>query len=162
MRLEAKILTVSNSVHAGTAEDRTGRVLSQSLASSGFEVVDRRVSPDGVDAVAIALREMSSEFAGLLVTTGGTGFSPTDVTPEATASVVERLAPGLSEAMRLVNPLGRLSRGIAGILGTCLVVNTPGSASGAVECLEAILDVVPHALELLNGENPHPHGGAQS
>lgn len=157
MRLEAKILTVSDSVHAGTVEDRSGAALYDRLTKAGFEVVDRRVILDDKDAVAGALRELASDFTGLVVTTGGTGFSPTDVTPEATGSVVERLAPGLSEAMRLVNPLGRLSRGIAGTLGTCLIVNTPGSVSGAVECLEAILDVVPHALDLLSGRNPHPH-----
>jgi molybdenum cofactor synthesis domain-containing protein len=108
-----------------------------------------------VGPVAAALRELSSSFAGLLVTTGGTGFSPTDLTPEATRSVIEREAPGLAEAMRAVSPLGRLSRGVAGAVGQCLVLNVPGSPKGAMESLEAIADVLPHALELLAGGAPH-------
>src|SRR6266508_3254614 len=93
--------------------------------------------------------------AGLVVTTGGTGFGPRDLTPEGTRAVLEREAPGLAEAMRLVNPLGRLSRASAGTIGSALVLNTPGSSSGAVECLEAVIDVVPHALDLLAGGRPH-------
>lgn len=142
---------------AGSAEDRSGDALASCLSDAGFEIVDRKAVPDGVDPVAKALRELSRDFNGLVVTTGGTGFSPRDMTPEATTSVVERPAPGLAEAMRLVNPLGRLSRATAGTLGQCLVVNTPGSVSGSVECLKAILEVVPHALELLGGGRPHPH-----
>ena len=94
-------------------------------------------------------------FAGLLVTTGGTGFSPTDLTPEATRSVMEREAPGLAEAMRSISPLGRLSRGVAGTIGACLVLNVPGSPKGAVESLEAVADVLGHALDLLDGGRPH-------
>ncbi len=157
MRLEAKVLTVSDSVSAGTVEDRSGAALAECLSDAGFEIVDRRAVPDGVDSVSEALRELAQGFAGLVVTTGGTGFSSRDLTPEATAVVLERQAPGLAEAMRLVNPLGRLSRAAAGTVGSCLVVNTPGSVSGSVECLQAILDVVPHALELLAGGTPHPH-----
>jgi molybdopterin biosynthesis enzyme MoaB len=89
------------------------------------------------------------------VTTGGTGFGPRDLTPEGTLVVLDREAPGLAEAMRLVSPLGRLSRAVAGALGACLVLNTPGSTAGCVETLDAVLDVVPHALELLAGERPH-------
>ena len=107
--------------------------------------------------MAANLRAMSSGFIGLLVTSGGTGFSPRDLTPEGTARVLEREAPGLSEAMRFVNPLGRLSRGRAGTVGQCLILNCPGSPRGALECLEAVLDVVAHALELLSGDAaPHP------
>jgi molybdopterin adenylyltransferase len=155
--LEAKVLTVSDSVHAGEAEDKSGSALASTLKSSGFDVVERRVVSDGVGEVAGALRDLAAGFSGLIVTTGGTGFGPRDLTPEATLAVLERQAPGLAEAMRLTNPLGRLSRGAAGTIGRCLVVNTPGSSKGAVECLEAVLDVVPHALELLAGRNPHPH-----
>jgi molybdenum cofactor synthesis domain-containing protein len=93
---------------------------------------------------------------GLVVTTGGTGFAPRDHTPEGTREVIEREAPGLAEAMRLVNPLGRLSRGLAGIRGRAIVLNTPGSPAGAVECLQAVVDVLPHALELL-AEQPTRH-----
>jgi molybdopterin adenylyltransferase len=151
----AKVLTVSESVYAGTREDRSGAALRDLLTASGFEVVEHRTVPDGVDPVAHALAEMTQGFAGLLVTTGGTGFSPNDLTPEATLEVVDRQAPGLAEAMRAVNPLGRLSRGVAGSTGTCLVLNVPGSPSGAAEALGAVLDAVPHALDLLAGGHPH-------
>jgi molybdenum cofactor synthesis domain-containing protein len=155
MDLAAKLLTVSESVHAGTREDRSGAALEALLVSRGFRVVERRTVPDGVAPVSAALAEMVTGFQGLVVTTGGTGFSPTDLTPEGTRAVLEREAPGLAEAARAVNPLGRLSRGIAGTLGACLVLNVPGSTSGAVESVEAVLDVVPHALELLAGARPH-------
>ena len=153
--LEAKVLTVSESVHAGTRQDRSGDALCELLAAHGYTVVDRRTVPDGVRPVAGALADMAHGFAGLLVSTGGTGFSPRDLTPEATRSVVDREAPGLAEATRAASPLGRLSRGIAGTIGTCLVVNVPGSPAGATESLEAIVDVVPHAIELLRGGRPH-------
>jgi molybdopterin adenylyltransferase len=151
----AKVLTVSDSVSTGDREDRSGEELSLALVSHGFEVVERRAVPDGVIPVATALTELSTGFAGLVVTTGGTGFSPTDLTPEATRTVLEREAPGLAEAMRAVSPLGRLSRGIAGTVGQCLVLNVPGSPKGALESLEAVVDVLPHALELLAGGRPH-------
>ena len=149
------MLTVSESVSRGTRQDRSGEELAASLANHGYRVVERRVVPDGVEPVASALAELSSSFAGLVVTTGGTGFSPSDLTPEATRSVIEREAPGLAEAMRAVNPLGRLSRGVAGAIGQCLVLNVPGSPKGAVESFEAVADVLPHALELLVGGAPH-------
>jgi molybdenum cofactor synthesis domain-containing protein len=155
MTRHAKVLTVSDSVSQGSREDRSGEELSSALASHGFEVVERRVVADGVGPVAAALTEMSTAFAGLVVTTGGTGFSPTDLTPEATRTVMEREAPGLAEAMRAVSPLGRLSRGVAGTIGQCLVLNVPGSPKGALESLEAVVDVLPHALELLAGGRPH-------
>jgi molybdopterin adenylyltransferase len=153
--LEAKVLTVSESVSRGTRQDLSGDELANSLASYGYRVVERRVVPDGVEPVVAALSELSSSFAGLVITTGGTGFSPTDLTPEATRSVIEREAPGLAEAMRGASPLGRLSRGVAGTTGQCLVLNVPGSPKGAIESLEAVLDVLPHALELLVGGAPH-------
>lgn len=151
----AKVLTVSESVHAGTREDRSGAALAELLGAQGFDVVERRTVPDGVHPVAGALSEMAAGFHGLIVTTGGTGFSPADLTPEATLAVLERRAPGLSESMRAASPLGRLSRGVAGTLGSSLVVNVPGSPSGATESLAAVIDVVPHALELLAGGRPH-------
>jgi molybdenum cofactor synthesis domain-containing protein len=125
------------------------------LTQHGFSVVERRTVADGVTPVATALIELSASFAGLIVTTGGTGFSPTDLTPEATRTVIDREAPGLAEAMRAVSPLGRLSRGVAGTMGRCLVLNVPGSPRGAVESLAAVVDVLPHALELLAGGRPH-------
>ena len=155
MSLDAKILTVSESASLGEREDRSGDELTRVLVEHGFYIVDRRVVPDGMAPVSAALVELSTGFAGLVVTTGGTGFSPTDVTPEATRAVVEREAPGLAEAMRSVNPLGRLSRGVAGSVGSCLILNVPGSPSGAVESLEAVADVLGHTLELLAGGRPH-------
>jgi molybdopterin adenylyltransferase len=152
---EAKVLTVSESVSHGTRQDRSGEDLAAALATHGFRVVERRVAPDGVDPVVAALTDLTSSFAGLVVTTGGTGFSPTDLTPEATRIVIEREAPGLAEAMRAVSPLGRLSRGVAGAVGRCLILNVPGSPKGAVESLEAVVDILPHALELLAGGAPH-------
>jgi molybdopterin adenylyltransferase len=151
----AKVLTVSDGVAAGTREDRSGAALAERLRTAGFDVVATAVCADGVVEVGTALRELAAGFAGLVLTTGGTGFGPRDLTPEGTRQVLERQAPGLAEAARLVNPLGRLSRGVAGTVGAALVVNLPGSTAGAVEGLEAILDVVPHALELLRGERPH-------
>jgi molybdopterin adenylyltransferase len=147
--LLAKVLTVSDGVVHGTRDDASGRALVAQLTEAGFEVVDHRVTADGTENVAAALTEMSDGFAGLIVSTGGTGFAPRDQTPEGTRRVVEREAPGLAEAMRLISPLGRLSRGIAGIRGQAVICNTPGSPKGCVEQLGAILDIVPHALKLL-------------
>ena len=155
MSINARILVVSDTVASGRSEDRSGPQLEASLGASGFIIDDRRVVADGVESVAGALREMSDGFAGLLVTTGGTGFSPRDLTPEATRAVLDREAPGLAEAMRRVNPLGRLSRALAGTRGRTLILNLPGSPGGAVECLGAVIDVLPHALELLEGAQPH-------
>ncbi len=152
---EAKILTVSDGVIAGTREDKSGEALESHLIAAGFSVVERDAVADGIESVARALRSMAEGFAGLVVTTGGTGFGPRDLTPEGTRAVLEREAPGLAEAMRLVNPLGRLSRQRAGTMGECLVLNLPGSTSGSIECFDAVADVVPHALELLRGERPH-------
>ena len=146
---------MSDGVVAGTREDKSGDALVEHLGVAGFEIIERQVVADGIEPVARALRTMSDGFTGLLVTTGGTGFGPRDLTPEGTRAVLEREAPGLAEAMRLVNPLGRLSRQRAGTIGTCLVLNLPGSTSGAIECLDAVLDVVPHALRLLAGQREH-------
>ena len=146
----AKVLTVSDGVVHGTREDLSGRALVEHLDRNGFEVVDHRVTADGAELVAESLLAMCDGFAGLVVSTGGTGFAPRDQTPEGTRAVIEREAPGLAEAMRLCNPLGRLSRGIAGIRGDAIVVNTPGSTKGCVEQLDAVIDVLPHALRLLH------------
>ena len=128
----------------------------QLLHANGFEVISQTVVADGADNVAAALTELAEGFAGLVVSTGGTGFAPRDQSPEGTRLVIQREAPGLAEAMRLVNPLGRLSRGIVGIRGEAIICNTPGSPKGCVEQLSAILDVLPHALRLL-ADQPAPH-----
>ena len=151
MSLQAKVLTVSDGVVAGTRDDASGRALVEQLTAAGFEVVAQDVTADGADEVAAALNRLAEGFAGLIVTTGGTGFAPRDHTPEGTRAVIERDAPGLAEAMRLVSPHGRLSRGVAGVRGTAIICNTPGSPKGCVEQLGAILDVLPHALRLLHG-----------
>lgn len=155
--LSAKVLTVSDGVVAGTRVDRSGTALLELLESAGFVVVERLVVADGTESVAAALRSLARGFAGLVVSTGGTGFGPRDLTPEGTRAVLEREAPGIAEAMRAANPsLGRLSRGVAGTVGQTLVLNTPGSPAGAVECLGAVIDVVPHALRLLT-DQPSAH-----
>lgn len=157
-RQQAKVLTVSDGVIHGTREDKSGAALEARLIEAGWDVVDRAVVEDGVDAVAGALSRLADRFHGLIVTTGGTGFGPRDKTPEGTRFVIDREAPGLAEAMRLVNPLGRLSRGVSGTLDTALILNTPGSAKGCVECFDAVADVVGHAVRLLvDNADPHPN-----
>lgn len=155
MAHEAKILTVSDGVADGTREDRSGAVLADRLAEAGYAVVERQVVADGTGPVAEALAALARGFHGLVVTTGGTGFGPRDLTPEGTRAVLDREAPGFAETMRAASPLGPLSRGLAGTLGTCLVLNLPGSPKGAAESLEAVLALVPHALDLLGGGRPH-------
>ncbi len=153
--LRAKVLTVSDGVVEGTREDRSGAALAAHLGGHGFVVEEHRVVGDGRHTVGEALAEMAEGFWGLIVTTGGTGFGPRDLTPEGTAVILDREAPGLAEAMRAVSPLGRLSRGLAGTRGQALILNTPGSTAGTIECVDAVLDVLPHALALMAGERPH-------
>jgi molybdenum cofactor synthesis domain-containing protein len=158
--LRAKVLTVSDGVADGTRDDKSGRALVDRLTAASYDVVDHRVTADGVGAVAAALRELTAGFAGLVVTTGGTGFGPRDLTPEGTKAVLDREAPGLAESMRIASnaggrTFGMLSRGVCGTVGEALVCNLPGSSGGAVECLEAILEAVPHVLDLLAGGRPH-------
>jgi molybdopterin adenylyltransferase len=160
MTTRAKVLTVSDGVADGTRDDTSGRILVDALTAAGYDVVDQRVCADGVEAVAAALRELTYRFAGLVVTTGGTGFGPRDLTPEGTRAVIEREAPGIAEAIRRASDdggrgLGMLTRGVAGTCGETLICNLPGSANGAREGLGVFLPVVGHALELLAGGRPH-------
>jgi molybdenum cofactor synthesis domain-containing protein len=154
--LDAKVVTVSDGVVAGTRADESGAALVSRLTDVGYRVVDHRVVSDGRESVGETLAELAEGFTGLIVTTGGTGFGPRDLTPEGTKVILDREAPGLAEAMRLVSPLGRLSRAVAGTRGTALILNTPGSSTGAVQTLEAVLDVLPHALRLL-ADRPTEH-----
>jgi molybdenum cofactor synthesis domain-containing protein len=153
--VKAKVLTVSDGVVAGTRENRSGPALAARLAEAGFTVEDCGAVADGVESVAAALRELAAGFTGLIVTTGGTGFGPRDLTPEGTRAVLEREAPGMAEAMRGASPLGRLSRAVAGTVGSALILNVPGSTSGALEYIDAVADVLPHAVGLLAGERLH-------
>ena len=151
---------MSDGVVAGTRDDVSGRTLSERLGGEGYVVVEHRITEDGTEAVAKALTELAARFAGLIVTTGGTGFGPRDLTPEGTRAVIEREAPGMAEAMRLVShnagvPHGMLSRAVCGAVGQALICNLPGSSKGAIECLEAVLPAIPHALDLLAGGRPH-------
>jgi molybdopterin adenylyltransferase len=157
--MRAAVLTVSDGVAAGTREDASGAVLAERAEGAGFEVVERRVVPDDRERVAEALWGLT-DVADLVLTTGGTGFAPRDVTPEATAEVVERPTPGLDEAMREVSrrasPHGLLSRGASGIVGGTLIVNFPGSPKACAECFDAVSGALPHGVELLT-EQPTEH-----
>ena len=155
--LFAKVITASDGVIAGTRKDRSGAAVQEHLESAGWTVVERRAISDGIESVRDTLIEFADGFNGLIVTTGGTGFGPRDLTPEGTKEAIDREAPGLAEAMRLCNPdgLGRLSRAVAGTRDQALILNTPGSTNGAVETLSAVLDVCHHAVDLLSGGRPH-------
>jgi molybdopterin adenylyltransferase len=152
--VKAAVLTISDGVSAGERDDRSGDLLAQLLGEEGYEVV-RRVVPDDRDVIADAIVELVEE-ARLVLTTGGTGLGPRDVTPEATVEVLERAAPGIAEAIRADSiaktPHGLLSRGVAGIRGRSLVVNLPGSPGGCRDGFAVLQPALGHALELIAGE----------
>lgn len=153
----AAIVTVSDRCSAGTREDLTGSKLREVLVQEGYDVVDVRVVPDEMDKIAEALRFLCDVLrCDLVVTNGGTGVSPRDVTPEATKQVIEREIPGMAEVMRHESlkktPHAMLSRAVVGIRGSTLIVNLPGSPKGALENFMAIRTAIPHALEKIHGD----------
>ena len=158
--MSAAVLTVSDGVHAGVREDSSGDALERLLREEGFDVVRRVVSDDG-PLIASAIESLADSGALLILTTGGTGFAPRDVTPEATRSVIDREAPGLAEAIRADaiarTPHALLSRGIAGLRGETLVVNLPGSPGGCRDGFAVIRPALRHGLELAAGDTSTSH-----
>ncbi|MGO4860507.1 MogA/MoaB family molybdenum cofactor biosynthesis protein [Atopobiaceae bacterium Sow4_H2] len=152
----AAVVTVSDRAAAGLRDDESGPALSALLSCKGYEVIGVGVVPDDADAIESELVRLAERDVALVLTTGGTGFSPRDVTPEATCRVCERMAPGIAEAMRAasmaVTDRACLSRGVAGIRGRTLVVNLPGSPKAAVENVSAVLGTLPHGLAVLRGQ----------
>jgi molybdopterin adenylyltransferase len=150
------ILTVSDKGWRGEREDRSGPAIREMMEAAGAEVVRARIVPDEPELIKAALVEWSGEGLDLILTTGGTGFSPRDWTPEATRAVIEREAPGICEAMRQAGmkktPTAMLSRAVAGIRGSTLIVNLPGSEKGVRESLDAIMEALPHGIDILKGK----------
>jgi molybdopterin adenylyltransferase len=158
--MNAAVLTVSDGVSAGVRDDRSGDVLAELLGEEGFEV-ERRVVADDATQIADAIRALTDGGARLVLTTGGTGFAPRDVTPEATRTVIDREAPGLAEAIRADaikrTPHALLSRGVAGLLGSTLVVNLPGSPGGCRDGFDVVRPALHHGLELAAGDTATAH-----
>lgn len=154
------MLTVSDGVAAAKREDTSGAAIAKWIKARNWELVEHRIVPDETTDIAACLtRWADGERVDLVLTTGGTGFGPRDVTPEATASVVERPAPGLAEALRAAGrdstPFAALSRGVAGIRGRTLIVNLPGSRSAVVEGLSLLEELLPHAVDIVKGKTDH-------
>jgi molybdopterin adenylyltransferase len=160
MNIRAKVLTISDSVHQGTREDKSGPALIDHLRTHGYTVSDPEIVPDERDQIAAWLRAViQNQLADVVFTTGGTGVAPRDITPEAVRDIIDREIPGFGELMRQsgreFTPLSSLSRGLAGAAGTVLIVTLPGSPRGALQSLNAILELVPHVHDLLNGKTAH-------
>jgi molybdenum cofactor synthesis domain-containing protein len=157
--MRAAVLTVSDGVHAGVRDDVSGDALEDLLLAEGFEVI-RRVVPDELDVIANALRDLAASSL-LILTTGGTGFAPRDVTPEATLRVMDREAPGIAEAIRADaierTPHALLSRGVSGLCGATLVVNLPGSTGGCRDGFAVLRPALVHGLELAAGDTATSH-----
>jgi molybdopterin adenylyltransferase len=160
LTIGAAVLTISDSVVAGTREDRSGAALKERIEVLGWSVRSRDIVPDEADQISRKLRDLADmEHVEVVLTTGGTGIALRDVTPEATRAVIEREIPGVSEVMRSEGrkstPFAALSRGLAGSRGRTLIVNLPGSPKGAVESLDAVANLIPHIVDLLKGKTQH-------
>jgi molybdenum cofactor synthesis domain-containing protein len=157
--MRAHVITISDGVFHGTREDTSGPALVGILQSAGLQVSGPEVLPDERELITSAVAGAAGAGARLVVTTGGTGLGPRDVTPQATLDAVDYEVPGIAEAMRRAGaastPMAVLSRGLAGVRGRTLIVNVPGSRKGAVESLEAVLPVLDHAIALLQGDTEH-------
>jgi len=158
--IRAAIVTVSDSVVAGTRQDRSGPVLRERAEALGWQVIAQASVADEIDRIASVLKELAdSGKVSLILTTGGTGVSPRDVTPEAVRTVIQREIPGLGEMMRAegrkLTPFAALSRSLAGVRGATLIVNLPGSPKGALESLDAIVQLIPHCIDLIEGRTRH-------
>ena len=155
MSFTAMVITISDRCAQGQREDASGPLLVQLLQRAGYTVTGTAIVPDEYDVIRHALRQAALANTALILTTGGPGFSPRDITPEATAAVCQRMAPGIGEAMRAaslrITPRGMLSRATAGLLDRSLIVNLPGSPKAAQENLEAVLPSLAHGLEMLRG-----------
>jgi molybdopterin adenylyltransferase len=159
--IQAAVLTISDSVSRGARTDLSGPAVRRRLEQVGWSVALMEVLPDEAETISRRLATLADGCqVAAIFTTGGTGVAPRDVTPEATRAVLDREIPGLAELMRArgrdSTPLAALSRGVAGVRGQALIVNLPGSPRGALESLDAIVDLVPHILELLRGRTEHP------
>jgi len=154
--MKVGVLTLSDKGSKGERKDTSGPAIREMVKKIGGEVVEYKIAPDDLETIKKTLIEWSDQGIHLILTTGGTGFSPRDNTPEATAAVIEKQAPGIAEAIRYYGlqktPKAMLSRAVAGIRKQSLIINLPGSERGARESLEAILDTLPHAIELLTGK----------
>jgi molybdopterin adenylyltransferase len=157
MMFKVGILTVSDKGWQGERDDRSGPAIRDSLSAMDSQVVEYEVIPDEVDVIAARLKDWADGGGvDVILTTGGTGLARRDVTPEATLGVVDKIAPGFAEMMRAesykITPAAMLSRAVAGVRGGCLIINLPGSPKAVRECLEVLLPVIPHAVEILKGE----------
>jgi molybdenum cofactor synthesis domain-containing protein len=155
------ILTISDAGAKGERDDTSGDTITRIMSFEGFKVMSRDIVPDEKEQISGKIKEWcDSGDVDLVLTTGGTGLSPRDVTPEATRMVIEYEVPGISEAMRVrtldKTPMSMLSRAVAGLRSGCLVVNLPGSPAGACQTLEVVIPVIPHAIEIIKGRRIHP------